>query len=134
MKKTILISLVAASVGTANASTPDNRLSAQFYGCMKKAESYEAKGPCYSSEDALQKRKLNAAYSRIARHADPAELAALDKAQKAWIAWRDETAGYLGEHAGDVGSTNFIITEEYILQAIVEQTDLLNEIADSRGW
>ena len=134
MKKAILISLVAASVSTGNAAQPDNRLSAQFYSCMKKAGSYEAKGPCYSSEDAVQKKRLNTAYSRIARHADPAELAALDKAQKAWIVWRDETASYLGEHAGDVGSTNFIMTEGYILQAIVEQADLLNEVADSKGW
>jgi uncharacterized protein YecT (DUF1311 family) len=134
MKRMILILLLVASGSMANAGQPDKRLSAQFYTCMETADSYEAKGPCYSSEDAIQKKKLNAAYGRIARHADPADLAALDTAQKAWIAWRDETASYLGEHAGDVGSTNFVITEGYILKAIVEQTDLLNEIADSRGW
>lgn len=134
MKKVAFVLFTASFVSAANALQPDNRLSAEFYSCLKKAESYEAKEPCYSSEEALQKRRLNAVYNRIARHADPAELSALDKTQKAWIAWRDKTASYLAEHAGDVASTNFVIAEGYILKAIVEQTDLLTEIADSRGW
>jgi uncharacterized protein YecT (DUF1311 family) len=123
-----------ASIGAASGAERDSRMSGQFYDCIAKAASYEAKAPCYRAEDALQKKKLTAAYNRIASHADPAELASLDQAQRAWIVWRDKTAGYLGEHAGDVGSSNFIITENFVLQAIVDQTDLLNSVATSRGW
>jgi uncharacterized protein YecT (DUF1311 family) len=133
-KVTFLFALAMLSTSGTSAAERDKRLSAQFYDCIAKSTSYEAKAPCYSAEGALQKKRLNAAYSRIAGHADPAEVASLDQAQKAWIAWRDKTAGYLGEHAGEVGSTNLIITENFVLQAIIDQTDLLNRVADSKGW
>ena len=133
MKKIIAITLLTFFVGTSHAAQPDNRLSPQFNACMQKADSLEAKSNCYSAEDTLQKKKLNAAYNRIVRHADPSELDALNKAQKEWVTWRDDTHRYLADHAGDVADTNFVITEGFMLQAIIKHTDLLNEIADSRG-
>lgn len=134
MKKITAIILLSISTGAAHATQSNNRLSPQFNACMEKADSLESKYKCYSTEDALQKKKLNAAYNRIARHSDPSDLPVLNKVQKSWITWRDETYHYLSDHAGDVAETNFAITEGFMLDAIVDQTDLLNGIADSRGF
>lgn len=134
IKKSAAIILLSISTGAVHATQSNNRLSPQFNACMEKADSLESKYKCYSAEDALQKKKLNATYNRIARHSNPSDLPALNKIQKDWITWRDETYHYLSDNAGDVAETNFVITESFMLDAIIDQTDLLNGIADSKGF
>jgi uncharacterized protein YecT (DUF1311 family) len=130
----VIFFIIAAIAVQAAANAENTRHFRKFNSCMKNEKSLAQQSNCDAAELIVQKRKLTAAYNRIAKHIDSTELAALDKAQKDWITWRDSTYGYLEAHAGEVASTNYAITQGFLLNAIVEQTSLLNSVADSRGF
>ena len=91
----LLLTLQLAAAPTAQVSQTSleaataRSFSATFRTCEAKAASTLAMVDCRTAEAARWDRRLNAAYRADMRDFTPSDRAALQKAQRAWIAFRD---------------------------------------------
>ncbi len=89
----LLLQLVAAPTAqaarTSLEATTARSYSAAFRACEAKAASTVAMIDCRAGEAARWDRRLNAAYAADMRSFSLADRTALQKAQRAWIAFRD---------------------------------------------
>ena len=101
--------------------------------CFDKATTLEQKSSCYQAEIVKQKKRLNAAYSRLAKDRDSASLAALNQSQKDWIKWRDENYNFVTEQVAGEAETVLVIGDGFLLDAITNQANLLEAVAAAEG-
>jgi uncharacterized protein YecT (DUF1311 family) len=83
----LVIAFLAFLAPTASAQSID--ATPQYKRCAANAASMADSRRCDSEELARQKALLNAEYKITAADASPSAIAGLDKAQKAWVAYRD---------------------------------------------
>ena len=100
--------------------------------CLARPEGQTTYGmvECIGVETQIQDARLNRAYqAAIARLERPRQKAALQKAQQAWIAFRDaDCASYLDE---DWGSMARVEAQQCVLDRTVERAD---ELEVFRKW
>ncbi|WP_122781655.1 lysozyme inhibitor LprI family protein [Burkholderia pseudomallei] len=103
--------------------------------CFDRAQGQEQEAACYEQAINVQKKRINAAYNKLIKHrqGDPARIDALNKLQKGWIAWRDQTNNYLNSNVAGNGYTVFVVSEGFLLDAATKQADLLETVRDVEG-
>lgn len=137
MKKSLVVSFLAVSALSiaAHATTPTKVDPVKT--CFDLAQNQEQQARCYDQAISAQKKRLNAAYNKLIAHRkamnDPEGIAALNQMQREWIKWRDQTMNFLNEHIAGSGSTVFVVTEDFLLDAVTKQADLLETVRDVEG-
>ncbi|MBR8309831.1 lysozyme inhibitor LprI family protein [Burkholderia cenocepacia] len=137
MNKIIAAAVVSfATLATsAHAATPTK--ADPVKQCFDHAQDQEQQARCYDAAVAVQKKRLNAAYNKlIARRKaanDSAGIAALNQMQKDWIKSRDGTVNYLNNHVAGSASAAFAVSNDFMLDAVAKQADLLETIRDMEG-
>ncbi|WP_186124536.1 lysozyme inhibitor LprI family protein [Burkholderia gladioli] len=130
-------SVVYASVlsSTAHAATPTKIDPVKQ--CFDRAQNQEQQASCYDQAIAVQKKRLTAAYNKLLafRKAgnDPEGIAALNQLQKNWISWRDQTFNFLNHRVAGEGQTVFSVSQDFLLDAVTKQADLLENIHSMEG-
>lgn len=85
-----------------------SNVSAAFRRCMAGAVANVGQGYCLDGELQRQKANLNAAYNERLRGADPAFRARVEKAQRAWVAFRDAECDAQTLHGGSGAATSYL--------------------------
>ncbi|KKJ02887.1 hypothetical protein WJ59_17585 [Burkholderia gladioli] len=105
--------------------------------CFDRAQNQEQQASCYDQAIAVQKKRLTAAYNKLLafRKAgnDPEGIAALNQLQKNWISWRDQTFNFLNHRVAGEGQTVFSVSQDFLLDAVTKQADLLENIHSMEG-
>lgn len=137
MKKSLVVSFLAASAFSiaAHAATPTK--ADPVKQCFDHAQDQEQQARCYDAAIAVQKKRLNAAYNKLIAHRkaanDSAGIAALNQMQKDWIKSRDGTVNYLNNHVAGSASAVFAVSNDFMLDAVTKQANLLETIRDMEG-
>ncbi|MFY4698216.1 lysozyme inhibitor LprI family protein [Burkholderia glumae] len=137
MKKSLVVSFVVASTFSiaAHAATPTK--ADPVKACFDRAQDQEQQARCYDAAVTLQKKRLNAAYNKLVAHRkaanDSAGIAALNQMQKDWIKSRDGTVNYLNDHVTGSASAVFAVSNDFMLDALTKQADLLETMNDMEG-
>ncbi|WP_261528069.1 lysozyme inhibitor LprI family protein [Burkholderia multivorans] len=137
MKKSLVVSFLAASAFSiaVHAATPTKLDPVK--ACFDRAQNQEQQARCYDQAITVQKKRLNAAYNKLAAHRksrnDPEGIAALNQLQKNWIGWRDQTVNFLNGNAAGSASAVFAVSNNFLLDAVTKQADLLESIRDMEG-
>jgi uncharacterized protein YecT (DUF1311 family) len=136
MKKTAVLFAIGIVAMSAHAQDISNQLSKQFKTCIT-AESteqdQEKHQACYDAEIKFQKHRLNTAWNKAITGKSPEDISKLEAAQKEWIKWRDDQDDYITNHVAGQFVTIQAISNSFLLQAIVNQTNLLESIAAAEG-
>lgn len=106
----ILVALAvcaAPTVGAADNNVGSN-VSAAFRRCMASAAANVDQGYCLEGELQRQKANLNAAYDERLRDANPAFRARVEKAQRAWVAFRDADCDAQTLHGGSGATMSYL--------------------------
>lgn len=142
MKKPIalLMLLLAASTHAQDAPSATHQFSKTYEVCIEKAGSpgfydQSTSSQCDSEEIKFQKNRINVAYNKLVKlWADnPDAIAELNKAEKAWVQSRDETYGLLSNYGGANGQVVYIVSSQYLLQALADQARLLEGLIAANG-
>ncbi|WP_177314497.1 lysozyme inhibitor LprI family protein [Burkholderia ubonensis] len=137
MKKSLVVSFLAASAFSiaAHAATPTKIDPVK--ACFDRAQNQEQQARCYEQAIAMQKKRLSAAYNKLVvrRKAmnDSEGIAALNQLQKNWIGWRDQTANFLNGNVAGSASAVFTVSNDFLLDAVTKQAELLETIRDMEG-
>ncbi|HGO6124565.1 TPA: lysozyme inhibitor LprI family protein [Burkholderia cepacia] len=137
MNKCFAVSFLAASAFSiaAHAATPTKIDPVK--ACFDRAQNQEQQARCYDQAITAQKKRLTAAYNKLIAHRkamnDPEGIAALNQLQKNWIGWRDQTINFLNHNVAGSGSTVFVVSNDFMLDAVTKQADLLESISDMEG-
>ncbi|KVD23140.1 hypothetical protein BGV67_02685 [Burkholderia ubonensis] len=137
MNKIIAAAVVsfATFAASAHAATPTK--ADPVKRCFDQAQDQEQQARCYDAAVAVQKKRLNAAYNKLIAHRkaanDSAGIAALNQMQKDWIKSRDGTVNYLNNHVAGSASAVFAVGNDFMLDAVTKQADLLESIRDMEG-
>lgn len=127
--------LFATLAASAHAATPTKADPVKL--CFDHAQDQEQQARCYDAAVAVQKKRLNAAYNKLIAHRkaanDSAGIAALNQMQKDWIKSRDGTANYLNNHVAGSASAVFAVSNDFMLDAVTKQANLLETIRDMEG-
>jgi uncharacterized protein YecT (DUF1311 family) len=133
MKKSLVVLLAVATVFplVAKAAAPADPVKQ----CFDRAQDQEQQARCYDQAIAAQKKRLTAAYNKLLvfRRGDPEGVAALNQLQKNWISWRDQTFNFLNNHVAGNGQTVFSVSQDFLLDAVTKQADLLESIHAMEG-
>ncbi|MBR8036432.1 lysozyme inhibitor LprI family protein [Burkholderia vietnamiensis] len=137
MNKIIAAAVVsfATVAASAHAATPTKIDPVK--ACFDRAQNQEQQARCYDQAITVQKKRLTAAYNKLVAHRkamnDPEGIAALNQLQKNWIGWRDQTVNFLNHNVAGSGSTVFVVSNDFMLDAVTKQADLLESIRDMEG-
>ncbi|VWB23914.1 lysozyme inhibitor LprI family protein [Burkholderia lata] len=135
MKKSLVVSLLAASAFSiaVHAATPTKVDPVK--ACFDRAQNQDQTAACYDKAIGTQKKRLNAAYNKLIAHRkdDPKAIDALNQMQKNWIKWRDGTIDFMGHNVAANGSTLQTVSNDFMLDAVTKQADLLESIRDMEG-
>lgn len=105
--------------------------------CFDLAQNQEQQARCYDQAISAQKKRLNAAYNKLIAHRkamnNPEGIAALNQLQKSWIGWRDQTFHFLNSNVAGSGSTVFVVSQDFLLDVVTKQAELLEAIAAMEG-
>ncbi|HDR9759248.1 TPA: lysozyme inhibitor LprI family protein [Burkholderia cepacia] len=103
--------------------------------CFDRAQNQEQQARCYDQAITSQKKRLNAAYNKLVAHRkdDPKAIDALNQMQREWIKWRDSTIDYMNHNVAANGSTLQTVSNDFLLDAVTKQADLLESIRDMEG-
>lgn len=103
------------------------RYTPAFQQCLDSPEGQSTMGmvQCIGAELTVQDRALNAAYRSLTADMTPDQKAGLQKAQRAWIAFRD--ADCQSRYSPDWGSISTIDANFCMLRRTVERTIELEE-------
>lgn len=108
--------------------------SQQFQTCIEQTAVGDVQNSgCYQLEITRQKKRLNAVYAKLAARLSPESRAALDKAQKAWLTWRDSNYQFLSEHVPGQWVTVQLTGNEFLLQSIRSRADELEMVLKEVG-
>ncbi|MGH8777454.1 lysozyme inhibitor LprI family protein [Paraburkholderia sp.] len=143
MKKRLSLILLLATASTQAWSTeplPATPYSKAYAACTKKSGSpgfydQSAAARCDEAEVKLQKTRINTAYNKILKMwaNDPLAIEKLNKAQKAWVQWRDGTYHLLQENGGSNGQVVYIVSSSFLLKSLADQANLLEGILAANG-
>ncbi|WP_080432782.1 lysozyme inhibitor LprI family protein [Burkholderia ubonensis] len=137
MNKIIAAAVVsfATLAASAHAATPTK--ADPVKQCFDHAQDQEQQARCYDAAVAVQKKRLNAAYNKLIAHRnaanDSAGIAALNQMQKDWIKSRDGMVNYLNNHVAGSASAVFVVSNDFMLDAVTKQANLLETIRDMEG-
>jgi uncharacterized protein YecT (DUF1311 family) len=129
--KTALLVAGFAWVGMAHAG--EGHYSNQLKACAKQASTDEARFKCDEAEIALQKKRLNTAYTRLAGKLSAGDKAYLDKVQHEWITWRDDNYELLAEHVPGESVTVRTTSLNFLMDAIYDRASQLEMMLDEIG-
>lgn len=85
-----------------------SNVSAALRRCMAGAAANVDQGHCLDGELQRQKANLNAAYNERLRGADPAFRLRMEKAQRAWVAFRDADCDAQTLHGGSGAAMSYL--------------------------
>jgi uncharacterized protein YecT (DUF1311 family) len=97
------------------------------------ASNTDARADCITAEIAIQKKRLNIAYSNLTKKLDHEEQSYLDKVQNEWITWRDDNYNFLAEHVAGSFSTTRGTSLEFMLRSVFDRASELEMISDEIG-
>ncbi len=104
----IAVALCAAPDVAAADNDLGSNVSAAFHRCMAGAAANVDQGYCLDGELQRQKANLNAAYNERLRGADPGFRSRLEKAQRAWVAFRDADCDAQTLHGGSGAAMSYL--------------------------
>ena len=131
MKLLMTLAALAALAATPALAVDDAKIEARytpaFQACLDSPEGGSTMGmvQCVGTELKIQDAALNAAYRNLVSDMTPDQKAALQKAQRAWIAFRD--ADCRARYSPDWGSMSTVDANMCMLQRTVERTIELEE-------
>jgi uncharacterized protein YecT (DUF1311 family) len=111
----------------------EGHYSNQLKACAKQASTDEARFQCDEAEIALQKKRLNTAYTRLAGKLAAGDKAYLDKVQHEWITWRDDNYELLAEHVPGESATVRTTSLSFLMDAIYDRASQLEMMLDEIG-
>ncbi len=82
---------------------------------------------CVSAEIEIQDKRLNLIYNKVFAALETTEQGKLRKAQRAWLAYRDQWCGLI--YDGSQGSLDRIEANECILKETILQTIRIENLA-----
>jgi uncharacterized protein YecT (DUF1311 family) len=134
---TVLIGLVALSSfpsvsRTATSSEPS--YSEAFQSCIKRSgQTDPAIGACESGEFGRQDAALNAVYKKLNAKLDPARKVSLQKAERAWVQFRDAQCAY--ESSADASaSLGPIIMQKCRMRLTYNRVQELEQMLDLESF
>lgn len=137
MKISLVVLLLSASAFSLAVHAATLTKVDPVHQCFEHAQNQEQEARCFDQAIGAQKKRLNAAYNRLVAHRESANdqegVAALNQMQRDWIKWRDETANYLNDHVAGSGSAVFEVTENFLLDAVTKQAELLETMGTMEG-
>ncbi|MDO8297465.1 MAG: lysozyme inhibitor LprI family protein [Caulobacter sp.] len=131
MRKALALAALGALVATpalaVDAVKIEARYTPAFQACLDSPDGASTMGmvQCVGVEMQVQDAALNAAYRALIAGMTPDQKAGLQKAQRAWIAFRD--ADCQSRYSPDWGSMSTITANMCMLQRTVERTIELEE-------
>ncbi|WP_460830278.1 lysozyme inhibitor LprI family protein [Lysobacter humi (ex Lee et al. 2017)] len=130
---TLLAALVAAAAVAPPAGAHEPTYRPSYDRCIDAAGGVTAAMiDCMHAELDAQDARLNAGYRAASRALPAARRAALTRAQRAWVAWRDARCAF--ELDPDGGSIARIVANSCVLQLTTERATELEGIArDAAG-
>lgn len=126
MKTVAALSLALLAVATPALAVDDAKIEARytpaFQACLDSPDGASTMGmvQCVGVELKVQDAALNAAWRALIADMTPDQKAGLQKAQRAWIAFRD--ADCQSRYSPDWGSMSTITANMCVLQRTVERT------------
>ena len=126
--KFFLASLIV-SLATPTQTLTEQRVSSEYNTCIKKLPELAGhwdQTQCMADEVDRQKALLNIEYKALVRKTDKRDKAALEKAQKAWLAFREvecEAKADAIDHAGGNGAWDASVS--CLLQHVLLRRDQL---------
>jgi uncharacterized protein YecT (DUF1311 family) len=117
-----LAALLATPALAVDEAKTEARYTPAFQQCLDSPDGQSTAGmvQCAGAELEVQDRALNAAYRTLIADLTPDQKAALQKAQRAWIAFRD--ADCTARYSPDWGSISTINANMCMLRRTVERT------------
>ncbi|MDP1736853.1 MAG: lysozyme inhibitor LprI family protein [Caulobacter sp.] len=114
--------LAATPALAVDAAEVEARYTPAFQTCLESPEGQSTMGivQCIGAELEIQDAALNAAYRALIADMTPAQKAGVQKAQRAWIAFRD--ADCRSRYSPDWGSISTTVANMCVLQRTVERT------------
>ncbi|WP_423392503.1 lysozyme inhibitor LprI family protein [Burkholderia sp. LMG 21824] len=135
MKKNLVASFLAASAFSIAAHAAMPTKVDPVKACFDRAQNQDQTAACYDKAIGMQKKRLNAAYNKLVAHRkdDPKAIDALNQMQREWIKWRDGTIDYMNHNVAANGSTLQTVSNDFMLDAVTKQADLLEEMNSMEG-
>jgi len=117
--------LLSAAIARA-AGAPQQRFSDSYQGCQHRFGGTLGMRECYGAESERQDKELNAVYGKLEALLAPEDKAALRKAERAWLAYRDSECAWQGsvERGGTLALT---IEDDRRVQLTGKRIDSLRE-------
>ena len=114
--------LVATPALAVDTAAVEARYTPAFHACLDAPDGQSTMGTvqCIGVELKVQDAALNAAYRALVADMTPDQKAGLQKAQRAWIAFRD--ADCAARYSPDWGTISSITANMCVLQRTVERT------------
>ena len=131
MRQVLILAAVAALVASPALAVDSAKIEARytpaFQACLDSPDGASTAGmvQCVGVELTVQDTALNAAYRSLVADMTPDQKAGLQKAQRAWIAFRD--ADCAARYSPDWGSMSTITANFCMLRRTVERTIELEE-------
>ena len=131
MRRVLTLAAVAALVASPALAVDSAKIEARytpaFQACLDSPDGASTAGmvQCVGVELTVQDTALNAAYRSLVADMTPDQKAGLQKAQRAWIAFRD--ADCAARYSPDWGSMSTITANFCMLRRTVERTIELEE-------
>ena len=131
MRQVLILAAVTALVASPALAVDSAKIEARytpaFKACLDSPDGASTAGmvQCVGVELEVQDAALNAAYRDLVRDMTPSQKAGLQKAQRAWIAFRD--ADCAARYSPDWGSMSTITANFCMLRRTVERTIELEE-------
>lgn len=127
MRQILLAIALGALALPAAAHEPsfDGRYSASYAVCSNDANSTHAMLECSRAEYAVQDRLLNEAYRKAMAPLNARQKARLQRAQRAWVAWRDAKCESLQDE--DWGTLSGVIASACLVDETVRRLIELEE-------
>lgn len=114
--------LIAAPAAAADTSAIDARATPAYQTCVDRIEGQTNTGAnqCISVELKIQDVALNEAYRNLMAQLTPNQKVGLQKAQRAWIAFRD--ADCASRYSPDWGDYSSVTANRCVLERTIERT------------
>lgn len=136
----LLLAVASTQTWSAEPASANSPYSKDYAACVKKAGppgfyDQSATARCDEAEVKFQKARINTAYNKILKMwaNDPASIDKLNKAQKDWVQWRDNTYALLQENGGSNGQVVYIVSSSFLLKSLADQANLLEGILTANG-
>lgn len=133
----LLSCCIAHAQGESQLASPYSK---EYAACVKKSGppgfyDQAAASNCDAAEVKFQKKRINSAYNKILKmwENDPAAIAKLNNAQRAWVQWREGTYDLLQDAGGTNGQVVYIVSSSFLLKSLADQASLLEGILSANG-